>query len=260
MKQKVRTQSEIERQRDHQVSFTNVRDSDDIWLQFSEETLAKRARFLKKSVSRSSVAFHNFLSIDIIYKQKQNINKLHPVYKYTFTRNEFPLKQVNNPRTRVPLTYYRSGTTILRLPSVSGSRNDQYTEVPRDIIRNRDITRRTNDRWGRKVLEWRPRTDKRSVGRPPTRWIEDLIKVAGSRWMQQKLRKRLNKTVNAMKLNCRYSPLDGGGSRFSDNIAPPHFASCYQVFTLHSVGKLPPTSLESSDFLRKLYTFDVLIA
>ncbi|KAF9814876.1 hypothetical protein SFRURICE_016721 [Spodoptera frugiperda] len=196
MKQKVRTQSEIERQRDHQVSFTNVRDSDDIWLQFSEETLAKRARFLKKSVSRSSVAFHNFLSIDIIYKQKQNINKLHPVYKYTFTRNEFPLKQVNNPRTRVPLTYYRSGTTILRLPSVSGSRNDQYTEVP----------------------------------------------------------------LNAMKLNCRYSPLDGGGSRFSDNIAPPHFASCYQVFTLHSVGKLPPTSLESSDFLRKLYTFDVLIA
>lgn len=85
----------------------------------------------KKSVSRSSVAFHNFLSTDIIYKQKQNINKLHPVYKYTFTRNEFPLKQVNNPRTRVPLTYYRSGTTILRLPSVSGSRNDQYTEVPR---------------------------------------------------------------------------------------------------------------------------------
>ncbi|PZC70560.1 hypothetical protein B5X24_HaOG215642 [Helicoverpa armigera] len=27
-------------------------------------------------------------------------------------------------------------------------------------------------------------TSKRSVGRPPTRWTDDLIKVAGRRWMQ----------------------------------------------------------------------------
>ncbi len=46
------------------------------------------------------------------------------------------------------------------------------------------IARRTDGRWGRKVLEWRPRTGKRSVGRPPARWTDDLIKVAGSRWMQ----------------------------------------------------------------------------
>ncbi|CAH2267515.1 jg22603 [Pararge aegeria aegeria] len=31
------------------------------------------------------------------------------------------------------------------------------------------IARRTDGRWGLKVLEWRPRTGKRSVGRPPTR-------------------------------------------------------------------------------------------
>ncbi|CAH2209497.1 jg23929, partial [Pararge aegeria aegeria] len=30
------------------------------------------------------------------------------------------------------------------------------------------IVRRTNGRWDSKVLEWRPRTGKRSVGRPPT--------------------------------------------------------------------------------------------
>jgi hypothetical protein len=35
-----------------------------------------------------------------------------------------------------------------------------------------------------KVLEWRPRTGRRSVGRPPTRWTDDLVKVAGSRWMR----------------------------------------------------------------------------
>ena len=46
------------------------------------------------------------------------------------------------------------------------------------------IARRTDNRWGRKVLEWRPRIGKRSVGRPPTRWTDDIVKVAGNRWMQ----------------------------------------------------------------------------
>ncbi|KAI8425540.1 hypothetical protein MSG28_011366 [Choristoneura fumiferana] len=36
------------------------------------------------------------------------------------------------------------------------------------------IARRADGRWGRKVLEWRPRIGKRSVGRPPTRWTDDL--------------------------------------------------------------------------------------
>jgi hypothetical protein len=35
-----------------------------------------------------------------------------------------------------------------------------------------------------KVLEWRPRTGRRSVGRPPPRWTDDLVKVAGSHWMR----------------------------------------------------------------------------
>ncbi|CAH2260536.1 jg18256 [Pararge aegeria aegeria] len=37
-----------------------------------------------------------------------------------------------------------------------------------------NIARRTDGRWGLKLLEWRPRTGKRSVGRPPTRWIKDI--------------------------------------------------------------------------------------
>ncbi|CAH2234748.1 jg20975 [Pararge aegeria aegeria] len=36
------------------------------------------------------------------------------------------------------------------------------------------IARRTDGRWGLKVLEWRPRNGKRSVGRPPTRWTDDI--------------------------------------------------------------------------------------
>ncbi|CAH2268389.1 jg15843 [Pararge aegeria aegeria] len=46
------------------------------------------------------------------------------------------------------------------------------------------IARRTDGRWGLKVLEWRPRTGKRSVGRPPTRWTNDIRRIAGSRWRQ----------------------------------------------------------------------------
>jgi hypothetical protein len=46
------------------------------------------------------------------------------------------------------------------------------------------IARRTDGRWGGKVHEWRPRTGRRSVGRPLTRWTDDLVKVTGSRWMR----------------------------------------------------------------------------
>ncbi|KAJ8706223.1 hypothetical protein PYW08_010849 [Mythimna loreyi] len=45
------------------------------------------------------------------------------------------------------------------------------------------IALRTDDRWGRKVLEWRPPTGRRYVGRSPTRWTDDLVRVAGIRWM-----------------------------------------------------------------------------
>ncbi|CAH2246025.1 jg13374 [Pararge aegeria aegeria] len=38
-------------------------------------------------------------------------------------------------------------------------------------------------RWGLKELEWRPRTGKRSVGRP-TRWTDDIRRAARSRWRQ----------------------------------------------------------------------------
>ncbi|CAH2268479.1 jg16908 [Pararge aegeria aegeria] len=46
------------------------------------------------------------------------------------------------------------------------------------------ITRRTDGRWGSKVLEWRPRSGKRSVSRPQKRWIDDIKRIAGSRWKQ----------------------------------------------------------------------------
>ncbi|CAH2243395.1 jg5200 [Pararge aegeria aegeria] len=46
------------------------------------------------------------------------------------------------------------------------------------------IARRTDGRWGLKVLEWRLRIGNRSVGLLPTRWTDDIRRVAGSRWRQ----------------------------------------------------------------------------
>lgn len=63
--------------------------------------------------------------------------------------------------------------------------------IRNEVIRQRTkcrtkwhVCRRTNGRWSKHVLEWRPRMGKRSVGRPAARWVDDLRKVAGSGWMR----------------------------------------------------------------------------
>jgi hypothetical protein len=45
------------------------------------------------------------------------------------------------------------------------------------------ISRRTDNRYGKRVLKWRPRLGKRTVGRPQTRWSDDLRRTAGRSWM-----------------------------------------------------------------------------
>ncbi|CAH2234079.1 jg7720 [Pararge aegeria aegeria] len=44
--------------------------------------------------------------------------------------------------------------------------------------------KRIDGHWSPKVLKWHPRTGKRSVGRPPTRWTDDIKQFARSRWKQ----------------------------------------------------------------------------
>jgi hypothetical protein len=41
------------------------------------------------------------------------------------------------------------------------------------------ISRRTDKRWGKRVLEWGPRLGKLSVERPQARWSDDLRRTAG---------------------------------------------------------------------------------
>jgi hypothetical protein len=44
------------------------------------------------------------------------------------------------------------------------------------------ISSRTDNRWGKRVLEWRLRLGKRSVGRPQARWSDDLRWTASRSW------------------------------------------------------------------------------
>ena len=46
------------------------------------------------------------------------------------------------------------------------------------------VARREDNRWSNRVLNWRPYTGKRSVGRPPARWSDDIRCVAGNKWMR----------------------------------------------------------------------------
>ncbi|CAH2237124.1 jg24463 [Pararge aegeria aegeria] len=46
------------------------------------------------------------------------------------------------------------------------------------------ICRREDGRWRRVILDWQPRTGHRSIGRPPARWRDDIVKAVGKNWMQ----------------------------------------------------------------------------
>lgn len=47
------------------------------------------------------------------------------------------------------------------------------------------IARMHESRWTRRVLEWRPRADKRGRGRPPQRWTDDIRRHGGRDWMRR---------------------------------------------------------------------------
>ncbi len=45
-----------------------------------------------------------------------------------------------------------------------------------------DIVRQEKDRWGRKLLNWRPYKGKRRRGKPYTRWKDEITKREGNLW------------------------------------------------------------------------------
>jgi hypothetical protein len=65
------------------------------------------------------------------------------------------------------------------------------------------ISRRTDNRLGKRVLEWRPRLGKRSVRCPQARWSDDLRRTAGRSWMRvAKDRARWRDIGDAYAVDC----------------------------------------------------------
>lgn len=69
-------------------------------------------------------------------------------------------------------------------------RRTGLTDIGKVIARKKwkwagHICRHADNRWGTEVLEWRPRTGRRNVGRQPTRWTDDLVKAVGEDWMRK---------------------------------------------------------------------------
>ncbi|CAH2258529.1 jg12369 [Pararge aegeria aegeria] len=118
-------------------------------------------------------------------------------------RDIFPLKIPQCLKTKVfeqcvlPVMTYGSETwsltmglrTRLRVTHVEIRRRTRVTDIAQRVAKLKwqwagNIVRRRDGRWGPKVLEWQPRPGKRRVGRPPTRWTDDIRRVAGSRWIK----------------------------------------------------------------------------
>jgi hypothetical protein len=84
---------------------------------------------------------------------------------------------------------------MLRVSLRNGIRNEiirQRTKVT-DIARRINtlkwqwashISRRTDYRWSKRVLEWTPGLSKRNEERPQARWSDDLRRTASGSWMR----------------------------------------------------------------------------
>jgi hypothetical protein len=73
------------------------------------------------------------------------------------------------------------------IPNVEIRRRTRVTDIALKVATLKwrwagHISRRDDGRWSNRVLEWRPRTGHRNVGRPATRWSDDIAKAAGRKW------------------------------------------------------------------------------
>jgi len=94
----------------------------------------------------------------------------------------------------LPVLTYGMETMTLTVKSANTLRTTQAIERTmlgvslKDHIQNEEIRKgkleQDNDRWTRRIVQWRPRQHKRSAGRPQKRWIDDIKEMAGRKWHQ----------------------------------------------------------------------------
>ena len=47
------------------------------------------------------------------------------------------------------------------------------------------VARGDQEKWTTKLMQWRPRTSRRSAGRPQKRWVDDIKEVTGPMWQKK---------------------------------------------------------------------------
>lgn len=75
-----------------------------------------------------------------------------------------------------------------RIPNVEIRRRTNVEDVGRRITKLKwrwagHLARQCDGRWTKAVTEWWSRDGRRYRGRPPARWSDDLVKVAGRQWL-----------------------------------------------------------------------------
>src|SRR4029078_13531731 len=80
-------------------------------------------------------------------------------------------------------------TRMDRISNVSLAQRIPLTDIRiKVMIKKRKWAERlsllTDDRWSKRVLEWRPWNRKRPVGRPKVRWRDELTNEHGPQWQQ----------------------------------------------------------------------------
>ncbi|KAI8421213.1 hypothetical protein MSG28_008276 [Choristoneura fumiferana] len=81
----------------------------------------------------------------------------------------------------------------------SDSIADEYARLRSQDMMDCDVARMS---LRPKKSNFKPRIGKRSVGRPPTKWADDLVKATGSQWMQSSLQSQQLRKLEAYVQQC----------------------------------------------------------
>lgn len=114
-----------------------------------------------------------------------------PVLAYGVETTTFTRKTIN----KLEVTERAMERRMLNITIRDRKRNEwirQQTNVS-DIIEKASrqkwnwaghVVRMVDERWTNRITNWRPRQGKRSVGRPPKRWSDDIRAVTGRQWIR----------------------------------------------------------------------------
>ncbi|KAI8436963.1 hypothetical protein MSG28_010380 [Choristoneura fumiferana] len=78
-------------------------------------------------------------------------------------------------------TKYKENDVVMAVPLRFDKRKLQKSLRPSGGVAHKNLSfeQMNHDRWARRTLEWRPRENTRSRGRPPMRWKDDICRQAG---------------------------------------------------------------------------------